>query len=162
MMRFKLTYKHKKRLALIAFVKIFKRKIVYAVCSVALKIYLASAFVKNISVIAVRGKFKAVCRAPVLIFALPFARNCRFFTVHSRRACRIGGKMPFAYVCRLIARFVKVMRKRSYISRKRNTVFVAAYFGCINSRLQAGSCRSANRLAGVVVFKYNALPCKLA
>lgn len=68
--------------------------------------------------------------------------------------------MPFTYVSCLIACFIKIMCKRFNVTRKRNTVPITAALRCVNARLQASPCRSADGLAGKVVFVLYAFFCK--
>ncbi len=132
-MRFKLAYKHKERLILIAVIKIFKCKIVNTICTVALEVYLVAVSVENIAVIAVRSKFKAVCCTPILILTLPVLRNGRFFTMNTDSGITVRSKMPFSYVCSLITRIVEMFCKRCDAIGKCNAVPIASDLRSINT-----------------------------
>ena len=69
--------------------------------------------------------------------------------------------MPFAYISRLIPSLIEIFRKRLNILRKRDPIPIAAALRRIQAGLQAGTRRSAHRLAGVRILKLDALLCKL-
>lgn len=68
--------------------------------------------------------------------------------------------MPFADICRVVACVVEVVSKRFRALGKSNSVEDAADLSGVSSALQTGSCRTAYRLTGDVVFKHNTLICK--
>ena len=65
--------------------------------------------------------------------------------------------MPFSHIGRFIARLVEVFRQRLNRQRQFNAVGVASGFSGIHSALQAGTGRTAYRLAGIGIFKQGAL-----
>ena len=61
--------------------------------------------------------------------------------------------MPFTDVSGFIACLIKILCKRFNILRKRYSVPIALVLRCVNACLQARSCRAANGLTGIRVFK---------
>ena len=162
MMRLKLGNKQEKRLIRSLLIQIFQRKIIDAVCTVALEVNLVPLCVKDIAVITVRGEFQHVgCAPPVPIATLPILWNRGFFTMDANIGKTVGGKMPFANISRLIPSLIEIFRKRLDLLRKRDPIPIAAALRRIQAGLQAGTRRSAHWLAGVRILKLNALLCEL-
>ena len=70
--------------------------------------------------------------------------------------------MPFADISSFISCFIKVVGKRRNVTWKRNSIPITTALCSVNTCLQACPCRSANGLAGEVVFVLDPFLCKLA
>ena len=108
--------------------------------------------VVHIAVIAVAGELQHIGGHPVIPVSAPalLGYGARF-VIYTRGM--IGGKMPFPHVGRSIARLVEALRQRFHAAeRQRAAVDLAAHLGGVTSRLQAGTRRTAHRLAGKRIF----------
>ena len=90
-------------------------------------------------IVGVRGEFQHVGGQPVIVTAALLGRDWSMSAI---------SQMPFADVGGVIIRLFEIMRQCEAIAGQRDAIAVAAGFGGVEARLQAGARRTADWLTG--------------